>query len=67
MTNIFKKLKERYDWKGYWVSSTIASVGAFFIHLGQFPSVNVEILFLTFLVVWAFILVCMIGISELLK
>ncbi|MCK5043721.1 hypothetical protein KAR52_01845 [Candidatus Pacearchaeota archaeon] len=65
--NIINKLKERYDWRGYWISSVIASIGAFFLHLMEFSKVKIEILLLTFLFVWVAVFILMILISELLK
>lgn len=64
---MFKKLKERYDWKGYTISSIIVSVGALIFHYRFFQSLQIETFLITLLFVWVFMLVVMIGMSELLK
>ena len=67
MKNIINKLKERYDWRGYWISSVVACIGAFFLHFIEFKHLEIGILLLTFLLVWVLMLIFMVFISELIK
>lgn len=65
--NIIEKLKERYDWRGYLISSIIVSILAYILHLKDLQTFNLEIFLLTLLCVWMMVFIFMVVISEFLK
>lgn len=67
MINIIKKIKERYDWKGYWKSLIVACILAIGLHMKQFKIIKIEFLLFEFLIVGVLMIIFMIGVSELIK
>ena len=63
--NIIKKIKQRYDWKGYLIACIVISLGSFLIHAQQNQPPQIDVFFMWLPIVWLTVLVLMIFMTEL--
>lgn len=64
--NIFQWVKERYHWKGYFISSIIVSMGLFVIYSKSVKRFDFGEYFALIPLAWLLVLIFMVFISEMI-